>query len=50
MKIVVEQSDKVQLKFEGKINMSQQIVISKADAQKLAQILTKGESSSFETE
>lgn len=50
MKISIQQNEKVQIKFEGKINMEQEVIISKSDAKKLGEILTKEESQSFETE
>lgn len=50
MKIIIQQDNKVQIRFKGKINMCQEVVISKGDAEKLGEILTKGESQTFETE
>ncbi len=50
MKIIVQQGQKVKLIFQGKINMSQEVMISKDDAHKLSEILTKDESASFDTE
>lgn len=50
MKIIVQQTEKVKITFQGKINMSQEVVISKDDAQKLSEILAKQESESFDTE
>lgn len=49
MKIYVNYSDKVKIRFEGKKNMSQEIVLSKKDTQKLAEKLASKKSSSFET-
>ncbi len=50
MKITIQQNEKVQIEFKGKINMCQEIVINKSDAKKLGAILAKGETQSFETE
>lgn len=50
MTISIQVEDQVQIKFQGKINMSQEVVISKKDAQQPAAALGKLESSSFETE
>lgn len=50
MKITVKQTKMVQIKFVGKINMSQEIIISKRDAQKLSKILASEKASTFETE
>lgn len=50
MKIIVQQDEKVKITFQGKINMSQEVIISKDDARKLSEILTQAESKSFDTE
>lgn len=50
MKISVTQGEKVIIKFQGKINMSQEIAISQKDASQLGKILTDAETTSFETE
>jgi hypothetical protein len=50
MTISIEVDEKVHLKFEGKINMSQEVVISRDDAKKLSDLLAKQQPDSFETE
>lgn len=50
MKITVENIEKVQIKFEGKVNMSQEVSLSKEDAKKLGDILSNDQSESFETQ
>ena len=50
MKITVENIEKVQIKFEGKVNMSQEVSLSKEDAKKLGDILSSDKSESFETQ
>ena len=49
MKIFVHQAAKVKIRFEGKINMSQEVVLDKKDAQKLGEILLGKRQSSFKT-
>lgn len=46
---VVEKGKKVEIKFQGKINMAQSVEVTKKDAQKLAAVLLKKEGK-FETE
>lgn len=46
---VVNKGKKVEIKFQGKINMTQMVEITKKDAKKLATLLVKGEGK-FETE
>jgi len=50
MKISIQKNDLISIKFQGKINMKQEIMLSKNDAKKLGKLLTSGESTSFETE
>lgn len=49
MKISVKQNKKTELKFQGKINMAQEVILDKKDAEKLGKILVGKKSSSFET-
>ena len=49
MRIAITVEELVRLKFEGKINMSQEVVLNQEDAKKLGELLTKMESASFET-
>ncbi|MBU0998427.1 hypothetical protein KJ570_02785 [Patescibacteria group bacterium] len=46
---VIDKGKKVEIKFQGKINMTQGVKITKKDAQKLATVLLKKEGK-FETE
>ena len=46
---VMNKGKKVEIKFQGRINMTQAVEITKKDAQKLAAILVKGKGK-FETE
>ncbi len=50
MKVSVETNERVVIKFKGKVNMSQEVVMSKNDAKRLAGILSAGKSESFETD
>jgi len=50
MKITVEQNENTKIKFQGKINMSQEIILNKNNAKKLGQILLDEKSEEFETE
>ncbi|MEM2915773.1 MAG: hypothetical protein QXT19_00200 [Candidatus Woesearchaeota archaeon] len=49
MNISVETNGKVVIRFKGKVNMSQEVLLSKADAKRLGEILSAGKSESFET-
>jgi hypothetical protein len=49
MKISVRQATKVRIRFEGKVNMSQEVVLDKKDAQKLGEILVNKKQSFFKT-
>ncbi|MEM4247132.1 MAG: hypothetical protein QXR48_02715 [Candidatus Woesearchaeota archaeon] len=49
MNVAVETDEKVVIRFKGKMNMSQEVVLSKADAKHLGEILSAGKSESFET-
>jgi len=46
---VIDKGKKVEIKFQGRINMTQVVEITKKDAQKLAAILVKN-NGKFETE
>jgi len=46
---VMDKGKKVEIKFQGKINMAQVVEITRKDAKKLATLLVKGEGK-FETE
>lgn len=47
MKISVKQNKKVSIRFQGKLNMSQEMVLSKSTAKKLGKILTGKKSATF---
>lgn len=49
MKVSVSQTAKVKIRFEGKINMNQEVILNKKDAQKLGEILVNKKQSSFKT-
>ena len=49
MKVNVAYGEKVVLSFEGSVNMSQSVELSKEDAAKLGKILLAESSESFET-
>jgi hypothetical protein len=48
MKISIKQGKKVNLRFQGKINMIQEVTLSKNSAEKLGRILIGKKPSSFE--
>jgi len=49
MNISVESVKEVVIKFKGKVNMSQEVVLSKSDAKRLAGIISAEKTESFET-
>jgi hypothetical protein len=49
MKISVTKATKVKVVFQGKLNMSQEVILSSKDAQKLGEILINKRSGSFKT-
>jgi len=49
MKISVNQTSKVKIRFEGKINMNQEVILDRKDAQKLGEILVSKKQFSFKT-
>ena len=51
MKVTIQrEGDNKRIKFAGKINMAQEIVLSEEDTKKLAEALTSEEDTSFDTE
>jgi hypothetical protein len=49
MKVSVRQATKVRIRFDGRINMNQEVILEKKDAQKLGEILVNKKQSSFKT-
>lgn len=49
MKIIIQHNEKVYIKFQGTINMTQEVSLDREDAKKLGELLVNSESTSFDT-